>query len=137
VRHTAYDVEIRMGTCGYHYKHWRGFFSNGVPANKVLDFYSRFDPVVLDSFHRLPAEAAFDDWRRTTPKDFVVAVKASRFLTHQEKLKDPDSTLEKLLRRASWLSGKLGPILFQLPPRWQANGDNLEALLEAFPRDLR
>ena len=133
-------MEIRIGTSGYHYKHWKGpFYPNGISANKMLDFYSRhFDTVELNnSFYRLPTEAAFDDWRRTTPTDFVFAVKASRFLTHQKKLKDPESALENLLPRASRLGGKLGPILFQLPPRWQVNTGRLEGLLEAFPRDLR
>lgn len=105
----------------------------------MLDFYSqRFDTVELNnSFYRLPTQAAFDEWRRTTPRDFLFAVKASRFLTHQKKLKDPEAALETLLPRALRLSDKLGPILFQLPPRWQANLQRLEALLEVFPRDLR
>ena len=105
----------------------------------MLEFYSRnFDTVELNnSFYRLPTETAFDDWRKTTPANFVFAVKASRFLTHQKKLKDPESALQKLLPRASRLSAKLGPILFQLPPRWQVNPSRLEALLEALPRELR
>jgi uncharacterized protein YecE (DUF72 family) len=89
----------------------------------MLEFYSKhFDTVELDnSFYRLPTEAAFDDWRQSTPPNFIFAVKASRFLTHQNKLKDPESALQNFLPRASRLSGKLGPILFQLPPRGQAN----------------
>ncbi len=105
----------------------------------MLEFYShKFDTVELNnSFYRLPTETAFDDWRQMTPANFVFAVKASRFLTHLKKLKNPESALEKLLPRASRLSAKLGPILFQLPPRWQVNPGRLEALLEALPRDLR
>lgn len=105
----------------------------------MLQFYSqRFDTVELNnSFYRLPTEGAFDDWRQSTPPDFVFAVKASRFLTHQKKLKDPESALQKLLPRAARLSTKLGPILFQLPPRWKVNPSRLEALLEALPCDLR
>jgi uncharacterized protein YecE (DUF72 family) len=59
------------------------------------------------------------------------------FLTHQKKLKDPESALQNFLPRAAHLSNKLGPILFQLPPKWQVNPDRLEALLEVLPRDLR
>lgn len=105
----------------------------------MLEFYSRqFDTVELNnSFYRLPTEVAFDNWRQSTPADFVFAVKASRFLTHQKKLKDPANALENLLPRASRLSTKLGPILFQLPPRWRVNPGRLEGLLEALPRDLR
>ena len=132
--------EIRIGTSGYHYKHWRGpFYSRNISPNKMLEFYSKhFDTVELNnSFYRLPTETAFDNWRQSTPADFVFAVKASRFLTHQKKLKDPESALQNFLPRASRLSKKLGPVLFQLPPRWQVNPGRLEALLEALPSDLR
>jgi uncharacterized protein YecE (DUF72 family) len=134
------SCEIRIGTSGYHYKHWRGpFYPKKISPEEMLKFYSQsFDTVELNnSFYRLPTEAAFDNWRQSVPANFVFAVKASRFLTHQKKLKDPESALEKLLPRASRLSNKLGPILFQLPPRWRVNADRLEALLEALPRDLR
>jgi uncharacterized protein YecE (DUF72 family) len=132
--------EIRIGTSGYHYKHWRGpFYPKNISPNQMLEFYSQnFDTVELNnSFYRLPTEAAFDNWRQSTPADFVFAVKASRFLTHQKKLKDPESALQNFLPRASRLCTKLGPILFQLPPRWQVNPGRLEALLEALPCDLR
>jgi uncharacterized protein YecE (DUF72 family) len=105
----------------------------------MLQFYSQqFDTVELNnSFYRLPTEAAFDNWRQSTPANFVFAMKASRFLTHQKKLKDPESALQNFLPRASRLSTKLGPLLFQLPPRWRVNPARLEGLLEALPRDLR
>jgi uncharacterized protein YecE (DUF72 family) len=105
----------------------------------MLEYYShQFDTVELNnSFYRLPTDAAFDNWRESTPANFVFAVKASRFLTHQKKLKDPESALENFLPRASRLSTKLGPLLFQLPPRWQVNPGRLEGLLEVLPRDLR
>jgi uncharacterized protein YecE (DUF72 family) len=132
--------EIRIGTSGYHYKHWQGpFYPKRISSDEMLGFYSlHFDTVELNnSFYRLPTEAAFDNWRQSTPANFIFAVKASRFLTHQKKLKDPERALQNLLPRASRLSHKLGPILFQLPPRWQVNPGRLEALLEAFPSDLR
>ena len=134
------NCEIRIGTSGYHYKHWRGpFYPKNISPNQMLEFYSQnFDTVELNnSFYRLPTEAAFDNWRQSTPADFVFAVKASRFLTHQKKLKDPETALQNLLPRASRLSTKLGPLLFQLPPRWQVNPSRLEGLLEVLPRDLR
>jgi len=132
--------EIRIGTSGYHYKHWQGpFYPKNISPDEMLDFYSQhFGTVELNnSFYRLPTDAAFDHWRQSTPANFVFAVKASRFLTHQKKFKDLESALQKLLPRASRLSHKLGPILFQLPPRWQVNPGRLEALLEGLPRDLR
>jgi uncharacterized protein YecE (DUF72 family) len=134
------NCDIRIGTSGYHYKHWRGpFYPAKIPASKMLDFYAKhFDTVELNnSFYRLPAETCFEEWKISTPPNFVFAVKASRFLTHNKKLKDPENALENLLPRAAHLGPKLGPILFQLPPRWQVNQERLKSLLKILPRSLR
>jgi len=132
--------QIRVGTSGFHYKHWHGpFYPPGTPPRKMLDFYiSRFDTVELNnSFYRLPSEAAFDVWRTSTPANFLFAVKASRYLTHRKKLKDPESAMNMLLPRVVHLGTKLGPILFQLPPRWQVNRDRLQELLQVLPATFR
>lgn len=132
--------DIRIGTSGYHYKHWRGpFYPQKISANQMLDFYSRhFDAVELNStFYRLPTEAAFNDWRRSTPSNFVFSVKANRFMTHNKKLKDPESALEKFLPRIAHLGTKLGPVLFQLPPGWRINYERLQALLQLLPTSFR
>ncbi|MGH9521297.1 MAG: DUF72 domain-containing protein, partial [Terriglobales bacterium] len=62
------------------------------------------------------------------------AVKGSRFISHMKKLKDPENALENLIPRAESLKEKLGPILFQFPPRWQINLERLETFLAALPR---
>ena len=105
----------------------------------MLAFYAQhFDTVELNnSFYRLPTESAFDEWRKASPENFVFAVKASRYLTHNKKLKEPESALDKLLPRVAHLGDKLGPILFQLPPKWKVNYERLEALLTVLPRDFR
>jgi uncharacterized protein YecE (DUF72 family) len=132
--------DIRIGTSGFHYKHWKGpFYPAKLPAAKMLDFYTqRFDTVELNnSFYRLPEASAFDCWREATPDNFTFAVKASRFITHNKKLKDPEHALDNLLPRAAQLGPKLGPILFQLPPHWRVNPERLLNLLEILPRELR
>jgi uncharacterized protein YecE (DUF72 family) len=132
--------DIRIGTSGFHYKHWKGpFYPEKTPAAKMLDFYiQHFDTVELNnSFYRLPPATAFDCWRETTPANFVFAVKASRFITHNKKLKDPENAIDNLLPRAAHLGPKLGPVLFQLPPRWRVNIERLENLLQILPRDVR
>jgi len=134
------SCDIRIGTSGFHYKHWKGpFYPEKLPAAKMLDFYvKRFDTVELNnSFYRLPSAEAFESWREATPSNFVFAVKASRFITHNKKLKDPEHALDNLLPRAAHLGPKLGPVLFQLPPKWRVNPSRLEGLLEILPRDLR
>lgn len=132
--------DLRIGTSGYHYKHWVGpFYRPKTQPGKMLGYYIRhFDTLELNnSFYRLPAVEAFAAWRNATPENFVFAVKASRFITHNKKLKDPENALHNLLPRAEHLGRKLGPVLFQLPPRWKVNLERLEALLEILPRRHR
>ncbi len=76
-------------------------------------------------------------WRDSTPPGFCFAVKASRFITHNKKLKDPANALQNFLPRVEVLERKLGPILFQLPPSWRVNLERLEEFLAALPRQHR
>src|SRR5579884_1325289 len=107
-------AEVRIGTSGWHYQHWRGpFYPADLPAARMLAFYVRhFDAVEINnSFYRLPRPGAMARWRDATPAGFCFAVKASRFLTHNKKLKDPENALQNFLPRAEALKEKLGPIL--------------------------
>lgn len=129
--------KIHIGTSGWHYQHWvRNFYPAGLPAAKMLEFYVRhFDTVELNnSFYKLPTFAAMLSWRDATPRKFLFSVKGSRFITHNKKLKDPENALENILPRAEVLGKKLGPILWQLPPRWRVNIDRLEEFLSVLPR---
>ncbi|HEX6466537.1 MAG TPA: DUF72 domain-containing protein [Terriglobales bacterium] len=130
-------AEIRIGTSGWHYKHWLGnFYPEKLPASKMLAYYyEQFDTVEINnSFYMLPKFETMQGWREATPKNFRFAVKASRFITHNKKLKDPQNALDKFLPRAEALGEKLGPILFQLPPAWRVNTERLAEFLEALPR---
>jgi uncharacterized protein YecE (DUF72 family) len=127
---------IRIGTSGWHYKHWVGnFYPEKHPASKMLaQYYAQFDTVELNNtFYMLPKIETMQCWRDATPKNFEFAVKASRFLTHNKKLKEPENALNNFLPRAEALGEKLGPILFQLPPKWRINVDRLREFLEALP----
>lgn len=105
----------------------------------MLDFYTQhFATVELNnSFYRLPEISAFRQWGESVPNDFRFAVKASRFITHNKKLKDAQSAVERFLPRAEALGRKLGPVLFQLPPHWKVNLERLESFLAALPRGHR
>jgi uncharacterized protein YecE (DUF72 family) len=105
----------------------------------MLPYYLHyFDTLELNNtFYRLPTLAALKAWREAVPANFVFAVKASRFLTHNKKLKDPENALENLLPRVETLGDKLGPILFQLPPKWRINLERLQEFLAALPRKHR
>jgi uncharacterized protein YecE (DUF72 family) len=129
--------QLRIGTSGWHYKHWLGtFYPEKLPASKMLEFYlQHFDSVEINnSFYMLPKVPILEGWRKATPKDFLFAIKASRFLTHNKKLKDPQNALDNFLPRAEALGRKLGPILFQLPPKWRVNVERFAEFLEALPK---
>src|SRR5262249_38419978 len=102
------------------------------PADWLRYFVQHFDTVEINnSFYRLPSEEAFQSWRSQVPQNFVFAVKASRFLTHIKRLKDPEEPLELFFSRTKFLKDRLGPILFQLPPRFKINLERLEVFLTA------
>jgi uncharacterized protein YecE (DUF72 family) len=93
-----------------------------------------FNTVEINNcFYRLPTESAVSGWREQTPPEFCFAVKASRFITHIKRLRDPDPALQTYLARMEGLQAKLGPILFQLPPNWHVNTDRLSEFLSAVP----
>ena len=133
-------MTVFVGTSGWQYRHWKGFFyPEDLPGTQWLPFFAdRFPTVeVNNTFYRLPERKTFEAWRKATPDDFVITVKASRFLTHNKRLKDPEPAVEKLLAAARGLGNKLGPILLQLPPSFKAAPDRLEDTLRAFPRGQR
>lgn len=130
-------MSVRIGTSGWVYRHWHGiFYPAEWPPRNWFAFYARaFDTVEINnSFYRLPSEAAFDAWREQAPPHFLYAVKASRFLTHMKKLKDPEGPLELFFARASRLGATLGPVLYQLPPRWRVNLPRFEYFLSVLPK---
>jgi uncharacterized protein YecE (DUF72 family) len=130
------NPRIRVGTSGWHYNHWKGsFYPEGTSSAAMLDYYvQHFDTVEINnSFYQLPRPETLQQWRSCTPPDFVFAFKASRYITHMKKLKEPAESLQKMLQAAGELGSKLGPILFQLPPRWRVNPDRLKQFLDALP----
>ena len=105
----------------------------------MLDYFAKhFDTVEINnSFYRLPTDAAFKKWHDTVPDGFTFAVKASRFITHMKKLRDPEPSIALFFERARFLADRLGPILFQLPPHWPVNPERLERFLECLPHGHR
>lgn len=90
-----------------------------------------------NAFYRLPDRARFEEWAAQVSKDFVVAVKTSRYLTHIRRLHDPADPVRRLVDAAEGLGSKLGPYLLQLPPNLPFSADDLDRTLRAFPRDAR
>lgn len=133
-------LEVRVGTSGFHYAHWRGtFYPEELQEREWLGYYARhFDTVELNAtFYRLPTARTFQGWRERVPPGFTFSVKGSRLITHLKRLHDPVPALEQLLERARHLGDRLGPLLYQLPPGMERDTERLEGFLEVLPTGFR
>jgi uncharacterized protein YecE (DUF72 family) len=131
---------IRIGCSGWQYKHWKGdFYPADLRQHEWFAHYARtFDTVEINnSFYRLPEAETFRRWRERAPAGFLFAVKASRYLTHMKKLKEPEEPLHRFFEHARPLVRTLGVVLYQLPPRWPADLARLDHFLHALPRGVR
>ena len=133
---------VHIGCSGWNYDHWRNgvFYPPRCPSSRWLTYYAeRFDTVEVNStFYRLPRRSSVARWVEQTPDGFVFAVKVSRYLTHVKRLREVDVHLPLLLERIEPLAeaGRLGPLLWQLPPTFSRDDLRLRDALEQFPRDL-
>ena len=131
---------LRIGTSGWSYNHWRGpFYPENLPSGRWLEFYAEnFDTVELNSsFYHLPKKKTFENWYQRTPNGFVFSVKASRFISHILKLSNALDPLQRFIDNAMGLKEKLGPILFQLPPKFTLDFERLEKFTKILPKDQR
>lgn len=132
--------KIYIGTSGWKYKHWRGIFYPDNIKNKdeFAWYHKHFDTVELNnSFYHLPSSKIVSSWKNAAPPKFLFSVKASRYITHMKKLKFEKASLRLFFSRIDKLENKLGPVLFQLPPRWHVNGERLSQFLVALPKGYR
>ncbi len=134
-------MKILAGTSGYAFKEWKGpFYPADLSDKQMLGYYSGKFPTVEinNTFYHLPSEKVLRDWADQVPADFSFAIKASRRITHDRRLK-PESVelVEYLLRTTAVLGERLSPILFQLPPNLKKDLDRLRAFLEKLPEGRR
>ena len=130
-------MKILVGTSGWSYKEWKGsFYPAKIPAEEMLRFYSGQFPAVEvnNSFYRIPAERVLAGWAEQVPDSFRFVMKASRRVTHNNRLRDEDGSLGYFLRAINPLGERLGPTLFQLPPNFKKDMDRLQTFLAALPR---
>jgi uncharacterized protein YecE (DUF72 family) len=128
-------VPLLVGTSGWQYRDWRGvLYPEGLPVARWLERYAECYPTVENNgtFYRLAAPDTFADWRTRTPPGFVMTVKASRYLTHVRRLREPAEPVARLLAAAVRLGDRLGPVLVQLPPTMQADPAALSECLDQF-----
>lgn len=127
-------AEIYIGTSGWLYKSWqKRFYPASLPNHECLNFYAEeFATVEINStFYHLANPNSYSNWRKQVPDDFIFSVKASRYLTHNKKLKDPNEPWRRMLSGAHRLKSKLGPILLQFPAHWKKNYDRLSEFLDS------
>jgi uncharacterized protein YecE (DUF72 family) len=131
-------ASIRVGTSGYMYPAWRGrFYPADLPVSRQLAFASRaFQSIEINrSFYALLSPSACQAWRAVAPPGFVFALKGSRFITHNKKLREPEQALANFFAAGPLALGDmLGPIVWQLPASSKFEPERLEAFLQALPQ---
>ena len=133
-------MSVTTGTSGWQYRDWRGaFYPPQVPQRRWLEYYAtQFGTVENNgTFYRLPPRDTFASWRDRVTGDFVMTVKASRYLTHVRRLRDPAGPVRRLVDAAAGLGDRLGPVLLQLPPDLRAAPEALRECLRQFPAAVR
>ena len=133
--------EVRIGTSGWVYPHWREtFYPKGLPQSGWLEHYAeRFNTVELNNpFYRQPERATFERWRRAVPDDFVYAVKLNRFLTHLKRLNVDRAMVARSYDTMAGLGPKAAVVLVQLPARFRFDADRVARFFAAVaPRRRR
>jgi uncharacterized protein YecE (DUF72 family) len=129
---------VRIGCSGWMYDDWRGpFYPSSEPKRRWLELYAeRFDTVEVNTtFYRLARRSMVEQWVNHTPEGFVFAVKASRYLTHVRRLRNIEEGIARFYEPLTPLieSGRLGPVLWQLPENFHRDDDRLRGWLELLP----
>jgi uncharacterized protein YecE (DUF72 family) len=133
-------MQILAGTSGFSYAEWRGrFYPEGLPADQMLRFYSARLPSVEinNTFYRMPQPGMLSGWAEGAPSSFTFALKATRRITHQQRLQDVESDVLHFFEVARALGDKLGPVLFQLPPFLKKDLAVLRGFLPLIPAGKR
>lgn len=132
-------AKIRIGISGWRYPPWRGvFYPKGLPQRLELHHASRRFPTIElnGSFYSLQYPQSYARWREDTPRDFVFAVKAPRFITHVKRLRGIDAPLANFFASGVFeLRQKFGPILWQFPPNFRYDHDLFARFFDQLPRD--
>jgi uncharacterized protein YecE (DUF72 family) len=134
------QATTHIGTSGWQYRHWkRIFYPSDARTRDWLAYYAqKFDCVeVNSSFYGMPGIDVITKWCACVPPAFSFALKAPRRITHFKKLKNCETELDELFGQLDSFGGRLGPVLFQLPPRWRCNLNRLVNFLDRVPSGYR
>jgi uncharacterized protein YecE (DUF72 family) len=132
--------KIYVGTSGWNYDHWKGpFYPKDIKPKDEFKYYiDHFKTVEINStFYRLPSKKTLLNWKKSSPKDFIFSIKASRYITHVKRLKEPKKSLSIFLSLIKNIKPKLGPILFQTPPNWKVNIKRFENFIKFLDKNYK
>jgi uncharacterized protein YecE (DUF72 family) len=133
-------LRVHVGTSGYSYKEWKGsFYPKDIKPEAMLQFYAeRFDTCEINNtFYRMPATKVVEQWATQVGDNFSFVLKAPQRITHQKRLREVAEDVSYFFAIADRLQGKLGPILFQLPPYLKKDVPRLQELLRLIPEGRR
>ncbi len=130
--------DLHIGTSGWSYTSWKpAFFPEQLPSKRFLEFYgTQLNAVELNAtFRRMPTASAIAGWVGATPQDFCFTAKAHQSITHFKRLKGAEESMRFFLQAIDPMrqAGKLGPILFQLPPNLRADASLLREFVQLLP----
>jgi uncharacterized protein YecE (DUF72 family) len=141
---------IRVGCQGWNYADWTTkagdetvFYPRGTKSNEMLGLYAEiFDTIEVDStFYATPTSATIENWYRKTPENFTFSLKMPQEITHEHLLRDSSfPVVTEFCERVRLLKEKLGVVLVQMPPHFEASKENALALknfLAWLPQDIR
>lgn len=129
-------MKLLAGTSGFAFKEWKGpFYPEDLKDDAMLGFYAGKFPTVEinNTFYRMPKEALLNGWAEQVPESFTFVLKASQRITHFKRLRECGEELRYLVRVASTLAHRLGPLLFQLPPNFKKDVPRLQSFLDEMP----
>ncbi|WP_232660698.1 DUF72 domain-containing protein [Pseudonocardia sp. TRM90224] len=130
--------QVRVGTSGWRYPPWRAtFYPKGLAQRRELEHLSRrvSSIEINGSFYSLQRPENYRSWAAETPDGFVFAVKGGRFITHLKQLRDVQVPLANFFASGVLALGqKLGPVLWQLPPRMRFDAGRVGEFLSLLPR---
>ena len=143
-------AEIVIGCQGWNYDDWTTraggknvFYPRGTKSNEMLALYAEiFDTIEVDStFYAIPPASSIENWSKKTPENFTFSLKMPQEITHEHALRESSfAILDEFCERIGELKEKLGVVLIQLAPQFEAskeNAQNLRKFLERLPREIR
>lgn len=134
-------AQLYAGTSGWAYSTWKpDFYPAKLAQAKFLQHYStQLNAVEVNfTFRQLLKETTAQKWINETPARFLFSVKAHQVITHIKRLRKTEDFIPRFLGTIEPLAraGKLGPLLFQLPPNLKVDVALLQEFLAVLPRGV-